>query len=779
MEDAPNSTPVTREILDRFFEGLTTDDSERRMTIEQVYVLASHYPKIQKLLEQNAVLMTRVLEKGTTQTEKLKLLEELFGREIRELTESTDGPNRPISKEDVDYKAKSLKEVRDNAERHANRLAQEKSDIARNFAKDLVRSYCQRTLEDLPIDQKNSISSRVEERIAIEVSLDAPLDQVHQKVRSIVDSEVQLVNRSVPAEVAQAAVEETRLTHENLLKTQEKLRIAQSVPETLVLHAGRIDAKLLSRFIEIEENEGVANPIDEAVRLTKAAEVFGLPEAEIRGLLKAGVDISSVLKKAGLEGPGKILEELRPEVQQALVEESFRNLLDNKNPMYILDKLTARLGPDAAVKLTPFIQHANKLFIEEGTSAKAILGKLGNVASDFSDAFKGADDATVAFMEAAYHNIIDEKQLLGLTKKHFVFAAIRVESDAFYPIFNNAGTLSLQWLPSFLGGIPKELGGGAGGPAIVATAEGGAGAAAAGASKGLAARLIAWGAEKGGIWVALTRLVGVALGPIGTAATFVLTTFSGPISGFVGKLIRGEIFGPWAAFTSSAIASLPSLGAPVKREKIPPSVLVPGIGVGCIALLMLPVLLVITSLKGAEVQSLTGAGPGESAVGFIGGTPPDMASDINTCPVQGATITQWPYCSPALKTGFCSHRFANAYDLGVGPSGYGRPVVAAHAGTVAFHGCDGVYEHCQNENPHGAGFGNFVILVGRHTGTNEPYHTIYGHLATISENVLDGVVEAGEEIGTADSTGYSDGNHLHFEYVGPKGNAPFLPPNCP
>jgi murein DD-endopeptidase MepM/ murein hydrolase activator NlpD len=75
---------------------------------------------------------------------------------------------------------------------------------------------------------------------------------------------------------------------------------------------------------------------------------------------------------------------------------------------------------------------------------------------------------------------------------------------------------------------------------------------------------------------------------------------------------------------------------------------------------------------------------------------------------------------------------------------YGTPYYAAHAGTVVLAAYDGGYGNCIKID-HGNGI-----------------ETVYGHASKLL--VSEGEhVNAGDELGLVGSTGFSTGNHLHFE----------------
>jgi murein DD-endopeptidase MepM/ murein hydrolase activator NlpD len=86
-----------------------------------------------------------------------------------------------------------------------------------------------------------------------------------------------------------------------------------------------------------------------------------------------------------------------------------------------------------------------------------------------------------------------------------------------------------------------------------------------------------------------------------------------------------------------------------------------------------------------------------------------------------------------------------AFHFGVDMSApYGTPIYAAHAGIVTVAQYDGGYGNAVRID-HGAGV-----------------ETVYGHASRVLVTVGQRV-EVGELIAHVGSTGYSTGNHLHFE----------------
>lgn len=110
---------------------------------------------------------------------------------------------------------------------------------------------------------------------------------------------------------------------------------------------------------------------------------------------------------------------------------------------------------------------------------------------------------------------------------------------------------------------------------------------------------------------------------------------------------------------------------------------------------------------------------------------------------------RWPV--PGTGLGNITGHFGDIYDFDSGPhkgldigASYGTPIVAAQAGQVIsaeFH----------------YSWGNNVLIW--HNGT---FSTRYAHCSSLAVSVGD-YVEQGDVIGYVGSTGFSMGNHLHFE----------------
>ena len=122
-------------------------------------------------------------------------------------------------------------------------------------------------------------------------------------------------------------------------------------------------------------------------------------------------------------------------------------------------------------------------------------------------------------------------------------------------------------------------------------------------------------------------------------------------------------------------------------------------------------------------------------------------------PVYSSDGFRWPLDSNlqyiTTYFGYDAWRGGNHYGIDVGNAGIGgKNIYAAQSGTVITAYGDGGW--------HG-GFGNYVIID--HGGE---LSTVYAHCSSVTVSVGQ-TVNKGDVIGYVGSTGWSTGNHLHFE----------------
>ena len=157
----------------------------------------------------------------------------------------------------------------------------------------------------------------------------------------------------------------------------------------------------------------------------------------------------------------------------------------------------------------------------------------------------------------------------------------------------------------------------------------------------------------------------------------------------------------------------------------------------------------------SNVLSFTSSGPvvNEESVGIvIFGNPPAMLP--TGWPIAGGCLIQGP-------GGSYSHDVAEAIDI---PAGGGTAVRATFNGVVQF-ACWESGEGCDPD-----GYGNYV----RVSALDGSFSAIFAHLASTSVDTGDPVA-FGQQVGTVDSTGYSTGNHLHYEFSGLPMAEPYIP----
>lgn len=145
---------------------------------------------------------------------------------------------------------------------------------------------------------------------------------------------------------------------------------------------------------------------------------------------------------------------------------------------------------------------------------------------------------------------------------------------------------------------------------------------------------------------------------------------------------------------------------------------------------------------------------------------PDTPSDpvaqepVYTPPVQNTGSFMWPApgCS-YISSPFGARWGRNHNGIDIGDAGiHGRAAVASQSGTVI-----AVSSSCTHDYPKNSGcgcggnYGNYVLIS--HDGT---YSTMYAHLASVNVSVGD-YVSQGQAVGYIGCTGFSTGDHLHFE----------------
>ena len=114
---------------------------------------------------------------------------------------------------------------------------------------------------------------------------------------------------------------------------------------------------------------------------------------------------------------------------------------------------------------------------------------------------------------------------------------------------------------------------------------------------------------------------------------------------------------------------------------------------------------------------------------------------VFTWPLPGYTSVSSPYgprFHPVLKV----NKVHTGIDL---PAPKGTKIVAAADGKVIFSGWNKAY-------------GNMVII-----DHGNGLSSLYGHMSAITMKTTGQQVKAGDEVGKVGTTGYSTGNHLHFE----------------
>ena len=145
--------------------------------------------------------------------------------------------------------------------------------------------------------------------------------------------------------------------------------------------------------------------------------------------------------------------------------------------------------------------------------------------------------------------------------------------------------------------------------------------------------------------------------------------------------------------------------------------------------------------------------------GSSSGTP-TVQQPTYTPPVQSSGSFIWPAPGFSYISSYYGPRWGRNHNgIDVGDAGiHGGAAVASQSGTVI-----AVSSSCTHDYPKGYGcgcggnYGNYVLIS--HDGT---FSTMYAHLASVSVSVGD-YVSQGQVVGYIGCTGFSTGDHLHFE----------------
>ncbi len=145
--------------------------------------------------------------------------------------------------------------------------------------------------------------------------------------------------------------------------------------------------------------------------------------------------------------------------------------------------------------------------------------------------------------------------------------------------------------------------------------------------------------------------------------------------------------------------------------------------------------------------------------GSSSGTP-SVQQPTYTPPVQSSGSFIWPAPGFSYISSYYGPRWGRNHNgIDVGDAGiHGGAAVASQSGTVI-----AVSSSCTHDYPKGYGcgcggnYGNYVLIS--HDGT---FSTMYAHLASVSVSVGD-YVSQGQVVGYIGCTGFSTGDHLHFE----------------
>ncbi len=156
---------------------------------------------------------------------------------------------------------------------------------------------------------------------------------------------------------------------------------------------------------------------------------------------------------------------------------------------------------------------------------------------------------------------------------------------------------------------------------------------------------------------------------------------------------------------------------------------------------------VYTTQAPVYTQAPTTAAPVVTTTTYVAPAP---SSNNFIWPAPGFRYISSPY---GYRWG-TMHKGIDVGDAGIG----GGTAVASRSGTVILVSSGCTHDYAKNSSCGcGGGYGNYVVIA--HDGT---YSTLYGHLRSTLVSVGQ-YVQQGEPVGIIGCTGFSTGDHLHFE----------------
>ena len=836
MADAPRDHETLKTFIALRLDDLVHD----RMAPEEAFVLARQYPYLQDVLSARAADLL-----GADENAFRTLLIDVFrgalariNHDLPPQVQDTQEPIEELSTEEVtaqvNLDTEARRAVREIVTSRDARIA----EYRKGFIKRLVDAWIKRS--GLTEAEAQKIAHTIEEHLTAALSRVSTATDVAHRASGVLGETAQTVRVPIAPLLEEVRTAEPR--YEKALGESERFR--QVLP-TIVQHPELRRVDWFARFasFETERPETVPAVAEKALLLTKLAEAATVPFAAGVDPTESGVFFESFSKSPLAKPADAVFRTLSPEARQKVVSAVFTRTVGDLTRQST--KLSDRLG-EAFVK-SPFfayILEEGKKGLSVGGTNAAFVKTRGIIDDVLTSVLVGPIAATAlgSPTEAFIHSLELVEKLnkrLPEGQKLFVLATtpagpvlktpmraaplplpmpaiptvphvppklpvppigVTVEQtlvvrwlfsvETFYPmlvypsvpyVFNTR--LFPETKEWFLQFFSKKAG------------EKAAGKAAAGAGKGLLARILGTGAAKGaqaaaetGVKKGLSGFLVSLAGKLGLEA--LIGAFTGGTGWLVqaGLLVGGKILGGIVRFGAKIFSGqfitnfftgiFGGQAGPQKKwyqDWGPAGVLLPGILVGSLLVILVLSRAVQVDIDTPLAIGAVGGGileeegiPGVSSLpSYNGPLPPPSA--ITGCPVSGGQISQCP-------GGSFSHRGTDAYDI----SGINNQSVrATHNGYVA--------SYRQGLLPGtGAGFGNYVRLVGSTSG-GEAYYTTYAHLRNVSSRVVEAydalqacmstppcdnppasaLITAGTVIGVVDHTGFSTGPHLHYQYNGP------------
>lgn len=720
--------PIAPQQLLEFIDNLLDDIKTGRITPEEALVAGQQYEYLHNtLMERAEVIAEAFSDEKKFSSAITGALEEALARVRGELPQfQNEMPGQSFSQESIVARAKAFRVAREDSSSVISLQQARVAALKNTFIDRLVNNWVAQSKAAIDKDRQQSAKREVREKLE-----QAPLDKMlaPEMTRFIQKTltNTQLDNESIT--VQREFIDETK-----------KLASLRAIPRALV---SRSDSSHPDWFTSIAIQTGSVLRAD---TLTRQAEVITPSTQQEKGVLVATVFFrafsSTTTQRVFAVAADALLGQLSPFARQETIKAVFSRALEGA--MAKTGVLTGRLGREFVESglFRLVVDGAKKEFEQGAGDGRGVKQARGALDDIIGSVLRGP--ITARLVGTPKEMILSYFELLAIEGK--LPANRKVLFPEHAPAINAlfASSTPRSSLQGPVVAFPAKL------PSWQALYTA--------LLLGFAPSLLSSSGGQRQPSVGVTHGAGQLGAVVGVFASFG-RALTGAAVGASGGL-AGLLFGGGLGLLFNRGRGQESL-TPLLEDT--PKLLAIFIVVTIVALFIFPSFLNAAFINNmAKVgslfvasQEIQAGGPYDEVFPEYSGPFPGGLTAIASCAVDRKHLTQKPFDPGGIKT----HINTCAYDFDA-PS-YTTQVKAAHSGCVA-----SVRTDIENNKRIKGSYGNYVLLAG--TGLDgKPFYSLYAHLAQNAGSRLSvgSCVNAGDPLGSVDSTGNSTGPHLHLEFL--------------